>query len=258
MITSARNQQIKEIQALNQRHKERVKTGLFAAEGIKIFTEAPKELIHRVFISESFEKNNASLLGGINYEVVADTLFGNICDTKTPQGILCLLRQPSYKREDLLGDGTRAPFLLLMEDIQDPGNAGTIIRTAEGAGVTGIILSKGCVDLFSPKTIRSTMGSVFRVPFIYEDDLDDTVKWLSENNIHTYGAHLKGTCSYTDPSYTGGTAFFIGNEGNGLSDFLSSKCDTLIRIPMEGRLESLNAAIASAVLMYTVHYQRNQ
>ncbi len=256
MITSAQNQQIKEIQALNQKHKERVKTGLFVAEGVKIISEAPKELIQKVFVSESFEKNNPDLIKDHRYEVIADPLFEKICDTKTPQGILAVLKQPEYEKKDLLGDDLNAPFILLLEDLQDPGNVGTIMRTAEGAGVTGIILTKGCVDLFQPKTIRSTMGSIFRVPFVCEEDTDNAVRWFKENGIHTYGAHLKGVCSYTEPSYIEGTAFFIGNEGNGLSDALSEKCDTLIKIPMEGRLESLNAAVASAVLMYKVHEQR--
>lgn len=257
MITSTQNQQIKEIQALNQKHKERVKSGLFVAEGVRIFSEAPKKLIHKVFVSESFEKNNLDLIKEYRYEVIADYLFEKICDTKTPQGILCILKQPVYDRDSLLGDGSKAPFVLLLEDLQDPGNVGTIIRTAEGAGVSGIILTKGCADLFQPKTIRSTMGSIFRVPFVYEDDINDLIKWFKENRIHTYGAHLKGICSYTAPSYKEGTAFFIGNEGNGLSNGLSDKCDTLIKIPMEGKLESLNAAVASAILMYKVHEQRN-
>jgi TrmH family RNA methyltransferase len=256
MITSAQNQQIKEIQALNQKHRERVKTGLFTAEGVKIISEAPKELIHKIFVSESFERNNHDLIKDFRYEVIADSLFEKICDTKTPQGILGILKQPVYKREELLGDGHTSPFILLLEDLQDPGNVGTIIRTAEGAGVTGIMLTKGCVDLFAPKTIRSTMGSIFRVPFICEDDTDDLVRWFKENQIQTYGAHLKGVCSYEEPSYREGTAFFIGNEGKGLSDALSDKCDTLIKIPMEGQLESLNAAVASAILMYKVHEQR--
>lgn len=254
MITSAHNQQIKEILALNSKHKERIRSGLFTAEGIKLFNEAPDALIDRVFVSDSFEKENPDLLTGYRHETVEDNLFRKICDTKTPQGILTVLKQPKYSRKELLGSG--APFIMVLEDLQDPGNIGTIIRTAEGAGVTGIVLSTGCADLFAPKTIRSTMGSVFRVPFIYEEDLNKTISWLSENGIHTYGAHLKGTCRYSEPSYKDATAFLIGNEGNGLSDELTSRCDTLLKIPMEGKLESLNAAVAAAVLMYTVHEKR--
>ena len=255
MITSAHNRQLKEVVLLNSKRKERDKTGLFTAEGVKLFLEAPRRLIEHVFVSSSFGKENSDILKDIEYDSVEDGLFSKICDTKTPQGILTVLKQPCYEREDILGQ--TSPFIIVLEDLQDPGNIGTIMRTAEGAGATGIILSKGCADMFSPKTIRSTMGSVFRIPFIYENDLSDTVSWLSDNDIHTYGAHLNGSCDYSTPDYKGGTAFLIGNEGRGLSAELSSKCDTLISIPMEGRLESLNAAAAAAVLMYTVHRKRN-
>ncbi len=256
MINSARNPQIKEIQALNQKHKERAKSGLFVAEGRKLFLEAPKELVQRIYVSETFAKEEQTLLDGRSFEVIEDSLFERICDTKTPQGILSIIKQPVYKRDDLLGDRKRQPFLLLLEDLQDPGNVGTILRTAEGAGVSGIILSKKCADLFQPKVIRSTMGSIFRVPFIYEENLEEVLSWLRSQNIHSYGAHLKGECSYSEPSYRGGSVIFIGNEGNGLSSYLTENCDTLIKIPMEGKLESLNAAIASAILMYTVHEKR--
>lgn len=255
MITSVHNQQVKEIILLNSKRRERDRSGLFTAEGIKLFQEAPRELIEHVFVSASFERVNASMLDGVTYESVEDGVFSKMSDTKTPQGILTVLKQPRYERGDLLGPGQ--PFIMVLEELQDPGNIGTIVRTAEGAGVTGIILSKGCADIFSPKTIRSTMGSVFRIPFIYEEDLTETLSWLSANSVHTYGAHLSGTCLYNEPDYKAGTAFLIGNEGNGLSAAISEKCGTLITIPMEGKLESLNAAVASAILMYTVHSQRN-
>ena len=254
MITSVQNQQIKLIQALNSKKKERDKHKLFVAEGVKIFREIPDELRYAVFVSESCERENGQLLNGVGYECVEDHLFERISDTRTPQGIITLVKQPAYSRDDLLGD--KKPFILLLEDIQDPGNVGTIIRTAEGAGVTGIILTKGCADLTSPKTIRSTMGSIFRIPFVYED-ANDAVSWLKENDITSYGAHLAGKCSYIEPDYTSGTAIFIGNEGNGLSEEITEKCDMLVTIPMEGKLESLNAAVAAAIFMYKVHEKRN-
>ena len=149
------------------------------------------------------------------------------CDTQTPQGILTVLRMPSYEREDLLR--TDHPLLLVLEDLQDPGNVGTILRTAEGAGVTGVILSRKCVDLFHPKTIRSTMGSIFRVPFIYEDQPEDAVNWLKASGIRTFAAHLRGNHFYSEEDYTGGSAFLIGNEAKGLSEELAESCDCLIR-----------------------------
>lgn len=263
MITSSSNAQVKEVQQLNARGRLRKEKQLFTAEGIKLFREAPPELREKVFVSVSFEMEHKEILEGITYEVVEDRVFDRMCDTSTPQGILTVLRMPHYEREELLGTAGEAagaacaPFVLVLEDLQDPGNVGTILRTAEGAGVTGVILSRRCVDLFHPKTIRSTMGSVFRVPFRVEEDLPGAVGWLRERGIRTYAAHLRGKGSYSREDYTAGTAFLIGNEGNGLSDGLAEACDCLVRIPMEGRVESLNAAVAAAILMYTAHMQRN-
>ena len=149
----------------------------------------------------------------------------------------------------------KAPFLMILEDLQDPGNMGTILRTAEGAGVTGIILSKNCVDLYNPKVIRSTMGSIYRMP-VMQADLLEILPVLKENKIQTYAAHLKGKNWYHEEDYTEGTAFLIGNEGNGLSDELSDSADCLIKIPMEGKVESLNAAMAAGILMYETARQR--
>lgn len=156
--------------------------------------------------------------------------------------------------EKLLNDP--APFFMVLENIQDPGNLGTILRTAEGAGVNGILMSRDTVDIFNPKTIRSTMGSVYRVPFLYVEDICETVRELKNKGISAYAAHLKGIGSYDEQDYTKGTAFLIGNEGNGLTDELADLADTYIRIPMYGKVESLNAAIASAVLMYEAQRQR--
>lgn len=257
MITSASNSKVKQVVQLNTKGKARREKGLFVAEGLKLFREVPKAWIDSVYATESFAKEHEDLLAGTEVELVDEKVFGKMCDTMTPQGILTVIRIPSYKKEDLLGKG-RAPFIMVLEDLQDPGNVGTIIRTAEGAGVTGIILSKKTVDLFAPKTIRSTMGSIFRMPFIYEENLSETMDWLKKQGVQTYAAHLKGVHSYAEENYREGCAFLIGNEGNGLTEALSERADHLIRIPMEGQVESLNASIAAAVLMYTAHAQRHQ
>ncbi len=256
MITSVSNQHVKQVVQLNTKGKARRELGLFTAEGLKLFREAPKEWIDSVYVTEAFAGEHGELLEGIHAETVDDKVFARMCDTRTPQGILTVIRIPSYKKEDLLGSG-QPPLIMVLEDLQDPGNVGTILRTAEGAGVTGVILSRKTVDLFAPKTIRSTMGSIFRMPFVYEEDLSEALDWLKENQVETYAAHLRGTCSYAEADFRKGSAFLIGNEGNGLTESLSNRADHLIRIPMEGRVESLNASIAAAVLMYTAHAQRH-
>lgn len=256
MITSTSNPRVKNIVQLSKKMKSRREQGVFIAEGIKMYREAPPEDVREVFVSRSFAEDteNQELLKEMNYEVVDDRVFNQMSDTKTPQGILCVVKQPRYRLEDLLMK--QSPFLLVLENLQDPGNVGTIFRTAEGAGADGIIMSKDCVDIYNPKTIRSTMGSIYRVPFIYAADLKEMSGVLKKRGISTYAAHLDGKNTYDQEDYREGTAFFIGNEGNGLSRELSQEADHLIRIPMEGKLESLNAAVASAVLMYEVHRQR--
>jgi len=208
-----------------------------------------------VYVSEScFVKYAKERLRGIDYEVVQDSVFKVMCDTQTPQGILCVVKQDHYTQEELWKKEN--PLFLLLENIQDPGNLGTIMRTAEGAGVTGVILSKGSVDLYNPKTIRATMGSVYRVPFLYVEDLRETLKLLKNKGVKSYAAHLYGRQTYDKENYRGGTAFLIGNESNGLSKELAACADTYIRIPMEGQLESLNAGVAASILMYEAYRQR--
>ncbi len=148
-----------------------------------------------------------------------------------------------------------APLLLALEDIQDPGNLGTMLRTAEGAGVTGILMSRDTVDVYNPKVVRSTMGSIFRVPFCYVDHLTEEVARLAGEGFHTYSAHLQGKTFY-DYDYRNPTVFVIGNEGRGLTEAMSELTEHKIRIPMMGKVESLNAATAATVLMYEAMRQR--
>ena len=147
---------------------------------------------------------------------------------------------------------------MILENLQDPGNLGTILRTAEGAGVDAVLLSRGCVDIYNPKTIRSTMGSVYRLPFAYTDDLTGMLSLLKERRIHIYAAHLKGRRYYDEEDYRHSCAFLIGNEGNGLSEHISACADTLIRIPMAGQVESLNAAVSASILAYEAFRQRRR
>ena len=152
----------------------------------------------------------------------------------------------------------RTPLLVVLENIQDPGNLGTIIRTAEGAGATGIIMSSDTVDIYNPKVIRSTMGSLFRMPFICTGDIVSTVRKLRNKGITMYAAHLNGKNYYYDEDLRKSAGIMIGNEGNGLTDTLSKEADIMIKIPMDGNLESLNAAVSTAVILYEAHRQRAQ
>jgi TrmH family RNA methyltransferase len=257
LITSTDNQQAKALLQLNKKAKYRKKEGLFVAEGIKMFEEAPKEQIKAVYVSSSFlaQPESEMRLSGTTYIELSGAVFKAVSDTMTPQGILTVLHQKQYVLEDLLPDG-RPACILVLESIQDPGNLGTMMRAGEGAGITGILMNRTTVDLYNPKTIRSTMGSIFRVPHVVTDDLEQSLQELKEAGVTLYAAHLNGTMDYDEAAYEGDTAFLIGNEGNGLSDEISSMADVLVRIPMEGQVESLNAAIAATLLAYEAKRQR--
>lgn len=256
MITSTGNAKVKHMIQLGKKARERKKEGVFLVEGMKMFRETPRDRLVQTFVSESFlqEPGHEALLEGIQWEAVKDSVFTQMSDTLTPQGILSVVRQQERTAEELFA-GER-PLLLILEDLQDPGNVGTIFRTAEGAGVSGIIMTRNCVDIYHPKTVRATMGSIYRMPFLCVEELGPVLKRMKEKGIVTFAAHLKGQETYDREDYCRGTAFLIGNEGNGLSSWLSQQADRKIRIPMEGQLESLNASVAAAILMYEAARQR--
>lgn len=258
MITSIANPQVKELLQLQKKSKARNEKGVFIVEGVKMFQEAPRDRIEKVYLSESFEQKRGKEmnLSGLPVEVLSDKVFSHVSDTKTPQGILCLIKQKKVDLSEMLEKTT--PFLMVLDNLQDPGNLGTIVRTAEGAGVTGIIMSRDTVDIYNPKTIRSTMGSVYRMPFFYVEDILEFLEDLRGQGIRTYAAHLDGANNYDEESYKEACAFLIGNEGNGLRDEVAKKADIWIKIPMYGQVESLNAAIASSILMYEVSRQRRK
>ncbi len=197
------------------------------------------------------EKNEENL---IEIGLVSDDVMKKMSDTDTPQGILAVSRIPAFSLDEILEKKPSA--LIFLEDIQDPGNLGTILRTAEGAGISGVIMSKNTVDLFSPKAVRSTMGSIFRVPTYVSDDLHETIRFVQSEGVKVYAAYLGGEKSYDEIDYTGNVAYMIGNEGNGLKKETAELADELVLIPMGGSLESLNAAMASGILAYEINRQR--
>ena len=222
----------------------------------QMYLEAPAERIRKVYLSQSlYEEKGESFVKGHDVEILEDRVFAAACDTKTPQGVLCMVQQYHYRLEDLLKK--KNPLLMILENLQDPGNLGTMIRTGEGAGITGVIMNNQTVDIFNPKTIRATMGSIFRVPFVYVPELSPVLTQMHEKGIHTYAAHLKGQKYYDSFSFREPTAFLIGNEGNGLTKEISDQAGQYLKIPMEGKVESLNASIAAALLMYEAHRQRS-
>ncbi len=256
LITSTANAQVKQLAQLQKKSKERTMQDIFVVEGPKMYREVPKERLAATYVSESYyNKNKAYFEGGQQITLLSDRVFESVSDTKTPQGVLCLVKQYHYTLEDLCKG---SPLLMILENLQDPGNLGTILRTAEGAGVTGILMTRGCVDLYNPKVIRSTMGSIYRMPFYYTDNLEQDLLTLKKRGIRLYAAHLRGKGMYDEPDYSEPTGFLIGNESRGLTQETASLADVYIKIPMCGSVESLNAAVASAVLMYEANRQRRR
>ena len=267
MITSTSNQRIKELSQIQKKSKVRSREGVFVAEGIRMVRETPYERLVSLYFSESFEKKYGNeVLDAISggdlkireqirrkTEILSDAVFSYVSDTKTPQGVLAVVRQMEYTLEQMT-DGV-IPHLMILDNLQDPGNLGTIFRTAEAAGVTGIIMSRDCVDIYNPKVIRSTMGAIFRVPFVIADSLPEVIFQLKQNGVSVYAGHLKGDVFYKQ-DYRDGSAFLIGNEGNGLTDEITALADHKIKIPMKGKVESLNAAVSATILMYETMRQR--
>lgn len=275
MITSSSNQRVKQVIQWQSKARERRKDKVFVVEGAKMYLEAPAEWILEVYVAQGFlEKHgtNGKVSGKVadvdaefeqklsdkliltGYEAVSDDVFAKMSDTQSPQGILAVIKQPEHKLNQLLTNEN--PLLVVLENLQDPGNLGTIVRTGEGAGITGVIMSDATVDIYNPKVIRSTMGSIYRVPFVYEKDLVAVLESLHAAGVKTYAAHLKGLDYYDSFSFQEPTAFLIGNEGNGLSKELADCAASYLKIPMEGEVESLNAAIATSLLVYEAHRQR--
>ena len=257
MITSTSNVQMKEITALLKKSKERKEKKAFVIEGRKMFEEIcqDKTKVIKAYFAESYVNAGYAeeAMKEVPYEIVADSVFNSMAETVTPQGVLAIVRMPEYSLEDMISD---AGTLVLLENLRDPGNLGTIIRTAEAAGVSGVILSKESVDIYNPKVIRSTMGAVYRVPFLYVDDFLALLQELRAREVRLLAAHLKGKKTFDKADYSGKVGILIGNEANGLSEEASELANEKVLIPMAGSVESLNAAVAAALLMYEAF--RNQ
>jgi len=261
--------QKKFIKELAEKSKTRRESGLFIVDGPKMCAEIPDELVSEVYVTDNFLRSSHAafceqLLRNHGYVTVTEADMKQMSDTVTPQGILCVAKQIRFKGVKGLIEaaGDKNPLLVILETLQDPGNLGTIIRASEAAGVTGIIMNSTTVDVFSPKVVRSTMGSVFRVPFVQVNDLIKTVKDLSEGaytggkKVDVLAACLSGKTDYTGYDYKKPCAFAIGNESAGLTEDMILNATVKIRIPMEGSVESLNAAMAATVIGFEAFRQR--
>jgi len=260
-LTGSQNQVIKEVRALKNR-KEREERGLYFIEGVRFIEEALKEkadikyfIVSDTFASDNGHKQLLEDMKKIPYSgyIVPDRLFESISDTKTPQGILAVIRMKKLQ----LGDFTlTGGIAVILENIKDPGNMGTIIRTADAAGCECVIVPDGCVDVYNPKVLRSTMGSVFHIPVCHCESVEEAIEFVSSKGYKLFASHLEGSISIYDADFNGSIALIIGSEAEGISSGTVEKSDQLIRIPMAGSAESLNASVAAGVMMFEAMRQR--
>lgn len=249
-IRSKDNRIFKDCLRLSQK-KYRDKEGRYLIEGSNLIFEAFDHAdIDCLLIDEEkageydFSQRDAELY------IVDHKLFGKLAQTETSQGILAVVKKREYSAESLKEKCDRNRNVVVLDRLQDPGNIGTIIRTAEGAGYAAVIALKGTADIFSPKTIRAAAGSVFRIPIIHVEDNRELMKLVEVLGKTLVVTSLDTDNYYFDVDLSRDTALVIGNEGQGVSKELQEMAPVKIKIPMDGKLESLNASVAAGILMY--------
>ncbi len=256
-ISSKDNERVKYTKSL-LKSKNRQKESKYIIEGYRILTlaiECNADLDY-VFINETFEDKDEhneflKVLEENNIKIFKTTnkIFKELVDTENTQGILGVVKFKERKIEHNIDNNDK--FVLILDRIQDPGNMGTIIRTADAAGIDAIVALKGCVDIYNPKVIRSTMGSIFDMKIIHATQ-EECINELRNNNFKIVSSYLETDNYYHKTNYDNKVALVIGNEANGVNDDLIKESDILVKIPIYGNAESLNAAISSAILMYEI------
>lgn len=264
IITSPDNIQLKQAVSLKQK-KFRDQKQLFLIEGIRLIETASSaaEIKECFYTAEALTNERCAVLintlqdKGCRMYEVSNKLFAKLADTDSPQGIIAVVDKKHFSLADF-PKNDHPPVYVVLDQLQDPGNVGTIIRTAEASGVDGIIAMRGTVDIYSPKVIRATMGAVFFIPIVDKVTPVELHNFITENNINVFATVLSSTSTpcfavnYKQPS-----AVILGNEGKGIAAEMQELADTCIYIPMYGKSESLNASSAAAMVMYEIMRQRH-
>lgn len=253
-ITSVQNPLVKAAAELKQK-KYRLSRNLFLAEGLRTVEEAVgSNLIKSIFYTEISDERTHMVLeqaaaAGTELVCVSEGVFRKMSDTESPQGIIAVCRIPKFDFVSLLAVG--AP-LIVLDRVSDPGNVGTILRTADATGMGGLVLLEGSADIFAPKTVRASMGSTFHLPLITGMDANQAVSKMHDVGYKVLATSLKDSGDIYTVNFSGRVAVVVGNEANGVSEALLEQADEKIFIPMVGRAESLNVAVASGVIMYEI------
>ena len=254
-ITSKENEFIKHVKKLKEK-KYRDQSNEYVIEGIKLIKEALQEKvqINQIVICEDCEKSGI-ISDDLKYEIakqeciyVPQNIFKTISEVSTPQGILAVVQKNSFDDEFSEIDYSE-DIIVALDDIQDPGNLGTILRTVDSVGLKQILVSKGTADSFNPKVVRSTMGAIFRVKIIECENLSETLKQVKKHKYEVMATSLQTTNSIYDIDYNK-KVIVIGNEANGVSKEIQEMADEKAKIPMLGKTESLNASVAAGIVMY--------
>jgi TrmH family RNA methyltransferase len=257
-ILSKDNAKVKYAKKLICNGSFRKKEKCFAIEGFRLCYDAflSDVLINEVFYTEnavakSYDKLKCIINSAQNAHKVSEEVLKSISDTKTPQGIVCVCQKldKHFSLNTIMNMGK----FIILENIQDPTNLGTILRTAEALGINFVIMSKDCCDIYNSKTLRGSMGAVFRVNVIFSDDVSGNIKFLQNNDVKIYAAVPDKSAKLITKARLNkevSIGIAIGNEGNGLSKEIINLCNDKVTIPMLGRAESLNAAMAAGILMW--------
>lgn len=261
IITSRDNALVKLARAV----REGKARELIFIEGLRLCEEAAQAAlnIQDVISTEKMatDERGARLLAdltgaGQRVALVSESVFASISDTKTPQGILALAERPLTEESARLENGGRLPLIVIMHRINNPANAGAILRTAEAAGATAAILTEGSTDIFAPKALRGAMGSSFRLPLWTNASFEEALSWCRAQDIMTICASMNAARTHTEMDWTGAAALVVGAEASGLTPAEIAQTDEALRIPMRSPVESLNVAVAAAIVLYEASRQR--
>ena len=256
LITSTHNDRVQAWKALSGPAKERRRQGLFLAEGEHMAGEALKSSRCRtLLIRDSSLERYRTLLDqaerrNVPVQPVSEAVMAAICDVRSPQGVAAVCPLPA------LTERLETPVIVALEDVQDPGNVGTVLRTLDALGYGGLLITPGCADPFSPKTLRASMGAVFRVPVCLAQSLPEALETLHGEGYRSLAGTLDGTPFYDRPMDAEKTVLLIGNEGAGLTEAVKALAMQKVKLPMQGGAESLNAAVACAVMLYDLERRR--
>jgi len=254
-ITSLQNPQVKAWRSLNKGRSQRLAQGLFLAEGEHMAQEAVKEQKARALLIDAAAREKYDALAitaqGVSIYYLSSHVMEAICDAKTPQGIIAVCSYPDENNTALDGD-----LLVALDGVQDPGNVGTILRTADAAGFHTLLMDEKTADPYSPKALRASMGGVFRIPTHRVANLAHTLNTLAQQGYQIIAGDLHGQPFFHRPSAGKKACIIIGNEGAGISPQVLDAATMRLKLPMVGGAESLNAAVAGAIMMYDILRER--